>query len=57
MDMPVQGDAPVVSDVVWQSGQPIEENKTAPFKVEDVEVAGVGGAERWANSAKFARGK
>jgi len=55
--MPVQGDAPVVSDVVWQSGQPIEENKTAPFKVEDVEVAGVGGADRWANSAKFARGK
>jgi hypothetical protein len=51
--MPVYGDCPVVSLGVWQSEQPIDENRAAPFCVDDVAGAGVGGAERRANNAKL----
>jgi len=32
---------------------PTEENKAAPFKVEEVDAAGVGGADNRANNAKL----
>src|SRR5215510_13040874 len=51
--MPVYGDFPVVSVGEWQSAQPVEENRDAPFWVDEVAAAGVGGAERRENSAKL----
>src|SRR5277367_4220406 len=51
--MPVNGEAAVVSDVEWQSAQPTRLNRLAPFCVDAVGDAGVGGAERRMNAAKF----
>src|SRR6266436_634392 len=53
--MPVNGDWPVVSVGEWQSEQPMEENKDAPFKVDEVDRAGVGGANKRANSREGER--
>src|SRR5581483_609519 len=51
--MPVNCDAPVVREGEWQSAQPILLNKLAPFWVEGVGEAGVGGAESRIKAAKF----
>src|SRR5271165_6698295 len=51
--MPVKMDGPVVSEGEWQSAQPIELKSAAPLVVEDVGGAGIGGADKRANAAKF----
>src|SRR5215831_2929132 len=51
--MPVYADFPVVSVGEWQSAQPIAANTAAPFCVDEVAAAGVGGADRRATSAKL----
>jgi hypothetical protein len=53
LDMPVKGDAAVVRLVEWHRLQPMVLNRLAPLVVEDVGVAGVGGASRRMNAAKF----
>ena len=55
LDIPVNGDVPVVSVGVWQSEQPIEAKRAAPFWVELVDVPGVGGADKRLKIAKFRR--
>src|SRR5579864_634847 len=51
--MPVKGDGPVVSEGEWQSAQPMELNKLAPFWMEEVGGAGVAGADNRMKAAKF----
>src|ERR1700746_1039229 len=51
--MPVYGDCPVGSVDEGQRRQPIDQNGAAPFCVDEPAAAGVGGAERRANSAKL----
>src|SRR5437879_13079151 len=51
-DIPVNGDAAAVRLVEWHRLQPIVLNRLAPFTVDDVEAAGVGGASKRMNAAK-----
>src|ERR1700690_3439026 len=51
--MPVNGDDPVVSEVEWQSAQPILLNRLEPFCVDGDCGPGVAGAESRMNAAKF----
>src|SRR5580700_7261387 len=51
--MPVKIDVPVVRVGEWQRLQPMALKSAAPFKVDWVEAAGVGAAERRLNAAKF----
>src|SRR5579863_844648 len=51
--MPVKIEAPVVRVGEWHRLQPMLLNRAAPFCVEVVGAAGVAGAERRTNAAKF----
>src|SRR5580692_12226169 len=51
--MPVKMEGPVERVGEWQRLQPIALNWAAPFNVDAVEGAGVGGAERRLKAAKF----
>src|ERR1700678_1478604 len=51
--MPVNGEAPVVRVGEWHRLQPIALNTVAPFRIDAVDGAGVGGALRRENAAKF----
>ena len=51
--MPVNGDAAVVSDTLWQRAHPMLLNNACPFSSDVVCVVGVGGAESRMNALKL----